>query len=182
MTWVLSGDEHVAEYRPPSNVMPMEPGQTLEDMLAAGEVVAATGAQSWSLPTSNRSSRPPPVSTPARQRPPINHTLVVRNELLASHPDLAADLFDAFARAKRIYVGRLKDGASRRRLPTNQTFERVMEITGDPLPYGIAPNRREAGGAAFGYSVEQGDHSGTVPVELFAAGTEHWWDSRREFG
>src|SRR4051794_12713973 len=33
VTWVLSGDEHVAQYRPPANVVPMEPGRTLEDML-----------------------------------------------------------------------------------------------------------------------------------------------------
>ena len=27
ITWVLSGDEHVAEYRPPANVVPIETGQ-----------------------------------------------------------------------------------------------------------------------------------------------------------
>ena len=27
ITWVLSGDEHVAEYRPPANVVPIEPGK-----------------------------------------------------------------------------------------------------------------------------------------------------------
>src|SRR5687768_17723510 len=27
VTWVLSGDEHVAEYKPPSNVVPIEPGK-----------------------------------------------------------------------------------------------------------------------------------------------------------
>ena len=29
VTWVLSGDEHVAEYRPPANVVPIEPGKTI---------------------------------------------------------------------------------------------------------------------------------------------------------
>src|SRR4030095_9632163 len=43
VTWVLSGDEHVAEYRPPSNVVSMEPGRTLEDLVASGEIVAAIG-------------------------------------------------------------------------------------------------------------------------------------------
>jgi hypothetical protein len=38
VTWVLSGDEHVAEYRPPGNVVPAEPGRTLEEMLAGGEL------------------------------------------------------------------------------------------------------------------------------------------------
>jgi 4,5-dihydroxyphthalate decarboxylase len=35
---------------------------------------------------------------------PINHVLVVRDELLAKHPDLAADLFAAYADAKKRYV------------------------------------------------------------------------------
>ena len=29
VTWVLSGDEHVREYRPPGNVVPMPPGEDL---------------------------------------------------------------------------------------------------------------------------------------------------------
>src|SRR5687768_10352264 len=45
ITWVLSGDEHVAEYRPPSNVVALEKGRTLEDMLASGEIGAAIGVQ-----------------------------------------------------------------------------------------------------------------------------------------
>src|SRR5215475_12137566 len=44
VTWVLSGDEHVAEYRPPANVVPIDPGKKMEDMLASGELVAAIGA------------------------------------------------------------------------------------------------------------------------------------------
>ena len=45
VTWVLSGDEHVAEYRPPSNVVAIEPGKTLEGLLTAGEIAAAIGVQ-----------------------------------------------------------------------------------------------------------------------------------------
>src|SRR2546421_10751845 len=43
ITWMLSGDEHVAEYRPPANVVPIEKGQKIEDLLAAGELAAAIG-------------------------------------------------------------------------------------------------------------------------------------------
>src|SRR6516165_7773211 len=43
ITWVLSGDEHVAEYRPPANVVPIEPGKKMEEMLASGELAAAIG-------------------------------------------------------------------------------------------------------------------------------------------
>jgi 4,5-dihydroxyphthalate decarboxylase len=46
-----------------------------------------------------------------------------------------------------------------------------MEITGDPLPYGIAPNRRELD-AIVRYSVEQGILRQPVAVEaLFPPST-----------
>src|SRR5436189_3705137 len=48
ITWVLSGDEHVAEYKPPANVVPIEPGQKMPDMLASGELVAAIGVEATS--------------------------------------------------------------------------------------------------------------------------------------
>ena len=31
VTWVLSGDEHVAEYRPPTNAVPIETGRKMEE-------------------------------------------------------------------------------------------------------------------------------------------------------
>src|SRR5438876_7945171 len=45
ITWLLSGDEHVAEYRPPANVIPIEKGQKLEDMLASGEIPAVVNIE-----------------------------------------------------------------------------------------------------------------------------------------
>src|ERR1051326_864751 len=47
VTWLLSGDEHVAEYRPPPNVVPIEKGQKLEDMLASGEIPAVINIELW---------------------------------------------------------------------------------------------------------------------------------------
>src|SRR6185436_18576604 len=43
ITWVLSGDEHVAEYKAPSNVVPIEKGKDMNAMLISGELVAAIG-------------------------------------------------------------------------------------------------------------------------------------------
>src|SRR5438445_10093817 len=45
ITWVLSGDEHVAEYRPPSNVVALEKGRKMADALAAGDLGAAIGVE-----------------------------------------------------------------------------------------------------------------------------------------
>ncbi len=41
ITWILSGDEHVQDYEPPPNVVPIEPGKTIEQMLSTGELAAA---------------------------------------------------------------------------------------------------------------------------------------------
>ena len=174
ITWVLSGDEHVAEYRPPANVVPIEEGRTLEEMLLSGELAAANGVQIDSPDIK-------PLITNAKEAGlnglrrgglyPINHTVVVKDDLLAAHPGLAADLFDAFVRAKRIYVDRLRSGVIAEPTAADKTFASVMEISGDPLPYGIAPNRREIE-AVIQYSVEQGILPKPFAVEdVFTKGT-----------
>jgi len=69
-----------------------------------------------------------------------------------------------------LYVDRLRTGIAES-TPADQTFKHVMEITGDPLPYGIAPNRRELD-AIVQYSVEQGILPRPMSVaELFPAST-----------
>ena len=171
VTWVLSGDEHVAEYRPPANVVSIEPGKTLEGLLAAGGIAAAIGVkvESPDVKPLIPNAREAGLDTLRRRGIyPINHTVVVKNELLAAHPDLAADLFTAFAEAKRIYVERLKQGRAENADPIHLP---VVDITGDPLPYGIEPNRKTLE-AIVQYSVEQGILSRAVTVEeLFSQST-----------
>ncbi len=145
ITWVLSGDEHVAEYRPPANVVPIEPGKKMGDMLAAGELAAAIGVEVNSPDVKPLIPNALEAGLAALRRNghyPINHTVVIKDELLAAHPQLAADVFNAFAEAKRCYVERLKGGKIETPTEVDQVHKRVMEITGDPLPYGIAPNRK----------------------------------------
>ena len=67
---------------------------------------------------------------------------MIKDELIAKHPDLAADVFNAFAEAKRRYLDRLKEREIEKPTAVDEMHRRVMEITGDPLPYGLAPNRR----------------------------------------
>jgi len=174
ITWVLSGDEHVAEYRPPANVVPIEEGRTLEEMLLSGELAAANGVQMDSPDIKPLIANAKEAGLDGLRKGglyPINHTVVVKDDLLAAHPGLAADLFDAFVRAKRIYVDRLRSGVIAEPTAADKTFASVMEITGDPLPYGIAPNRREIE-AVIQYSVEQGILPKPFAVEdVFAKGT-----------
>src|SRR5688500_12412053 len=113
VTWVLSGDEHVAEYVPPPNVVPIEKGQSIEEQLQSGELAAAIGVPVDAADVEPLSPDPEAAGVRAlRERGlyPINHTIVVRDELLAAHPDLARDLFDACVAAKRRYVDQLAAG------------------------------------------------------------------------
>ena len=145
ITWVLSGDEHVAEFRPPSNVVPMDKGRKMADLVASGELVAAIGIESEHpdvkplIPNAREAAF---EALRATGHYPINHLMVVKDEILEAHPGLGPDLFNAFAEAKRRYVERLAAGAIEKPTAVDEVHRRVMEITGrDPLPYGIGPNR-----------------------------------------
>ena len=146
ITWVLSGDEHVAEFRPPSNVVPMEKGRKMADLVASGELPAAIGVEVDHPDVKTLIDKPKEAAFEALKRNghyPINHLMVVKDEVLAAHPQLGPDLFEAFAEAKRRYVEKLGAGAIDKPTAVDETYRRVMEITGkDPLPYGVEPNRR----------------------------------------
>ena len=89
VTWVLSGDEHVAEYQPPPNVVPAAPGEDVPAMVASGELAAGIG-----IPADHPGLVPLiPDAAEAGYRAlrdrglyPINHVVVVRDDLLAAHP------------------------------------------------------------------------------------------------
>jgi 4,5-dihydroxyphthalate decarboxylase len=146
ITWVVSGDDHVAEYCPPSNVVPVEKGKKLGDMVMSGELAAAIGVEIDHPDVKPLIPNAKETGFEALRKLghyPINHTVVVKDELLDAHPGLAADIFEAFARSKDLYVQRLKNGKIERPTRIDELHQRVMEITGrDPLPYGIAPNQK----------------------------------------
>lgn len=174
ITWVLSGDEHVAEYQPPANVVPVQEGKKLEDLVVSGDVPAAIGVQIDSphvMPLIPHATEAGFRALRERGLYPINHTVVVKDELLGAHPDLAVSLFNAFADAKRPYLQRLESNSIENPSKDDQVFRKVMEMTGDPLPYGIAPNRGVLE-AVIRHAVTQGIISRTVDVEaLFPLST-----------
>src|SRR5215510_6549106 len=173
ITWLLSGDEHVQEFRPPANVVPIEKGKTLENMLASCEIPAAVNIELDHPDVKTLIPNPVEAGFEALRGTghyPINHTVVVKDELLKAHPGLAADVFNAFAEAKNLYVERLRKGQIAAPTKTDERYKRVMEITGaDPLPYGIEPNRRMIE-AVIQYAGEQGIINRPFRMEeLFAA-------------
>ena len=174
ITWGPLADQHVAEYQPPSNVIPVEQGKKLQHLLLSGEVPAAIGVQIDSpdvkplIPNAHEAGFD---ALRTRGLYPINHTVVVKNDLLAAHPNLARELFEAFAAAKRPYLVRLAAGTLANPSKDDGVFTRVMQMTGDPLPYGIEPNRRMLE-AVIGHAVGQGILAHAIAIEdLFPPST-----------
>ena len=177
VTWVLSGDEHVAEFRPPANVVPMEKGRKMADLLASGELGAAINVETDSpdvkplIPNAKEAGF---AALKSRGHYPINHTVVVKDELLEKNPNLAREVFEAFAEAKRLYVEKLRSRQIEKPTAADEVHRRVMEITGgDPLPYGIEPNRRTLE-ELISSAVGQGILSRAPKIEeLFAPATRN---------
>ena len=143
VTWVLSGDEHVESYVPPANVEPAPFGADLAEMLVNGEIDAVIGVDVDHPDIAPLIPDPEEAAIRAlRERAfyPINHLVVVKDEVLHRYPEVAHAVFDAFTEAKRRYVAQLRDGAVC--TDTDRMYSRVLQSTGtDPLPYGVEPNR-----------------------------------------
>ena len=145
VTWVLFGDEHVAEYQAPANVITAPEGSVLIAALKSGEIDAAIGVRNVDSPE----IRPLIPNAPDAARDyfaetgvyPISHTIVVKNELLESHPWLAEELYNLFKAAKNQYLQHLDTAADLE--PADQALNSMKEIIGaDPIPYGVEPNRK----------------------------------------
>ena len=143
VNWVLSGDEHVQAYQPPPNVSPIETGKTIEGLLASGDLSAAINVKADDPEI--RSMIPDPTEAgikayKSRGHYPINHLVAVRDEVLKAHPEVAVSVFNAFAESKRLYLDKLKNGRIEKPSEMDLLYTRMLELTDDPLPYGIKPN------------------------------------------
>lgn len=144
ITWVLSGDEHVTTWQAPGNVVPLEPGLSMEDELANGRLPAAIGVKLDHPEVETLIPNAYDVSLQALKDTglyPINHLVVVRDDVLAEYPEVAKAVFDTFVESKSRYLDQLNAGTWTQNFSTDQLHRDVTPILGDPLPYGIEPNR-----------------------------------------
>lgn len=170
VNFVVADEEHVLEYTPPSNVT-YEKGANLGEMLANGELAAGIG-----IPKVEADDVKPLQGNAAEWYKktgvfPINHTLVIKDELLAANPSLGKDLYDAFKAARDAYVATLADSTEEADAPFKRTADMVG---GDPLPYGIEANRK-AMEAIIAAATSQ--HILTQPTkveDVFVAGAANW--------
>jgi len=166
VTWVLSGDEHVASYVPPANVVPAPEGRSLEELLLAGDVAAVVGAAIKHPDVVPLIPQPEEAGLASLRRTgvfPINHLVVVKDSVLAAEPDLPTALLEAFTLAKRRYVAQLRAGLAE--TAQDRLLRRVMDATGrDPLPYGLAANSVTLE-TLMGHAVAQGILTQPVALE-----------------
>jgi 4,5-dihydroxyphthalate decarboxylase len=175
VTWVLSGDEHVQQYQTPAHVQPLAAGRKMADLVVSGELAGAIGVE---IDAPNVKPLIPLAAQAGldalreRGHYPINHLVVVKDEVLKAHPAVGPAVFEAFAESKRRYVHKLRSATVAQPTAVDNMHLRVMETTGaDPLPYGLAPNRNMLQEALHS-AVEQGILARTPVLEdLFAANT-----------
>jgi 4,5-dihydroxyphthalate decarboxylase len=174
ITWMPTDEEHVAEFKAPGNVDHRFMGRQCADLLASGELDAAIG----DIPIKSPDVKP--LIPDAREAGfayyrktgiyPVNHGIVIQNAVLAANPQLAVDLFNAFAAAKKIYRARLEAGKDLT-AADRQALDLAAVVGGDPFPFGVA-NNRKALEALTAFAAEQ--HmipTRWSPEELFAAST-----------
>jgi 4,5-dihydroxyphthalate decarboxylase len=157
--------------RPPPDlrITPIEDGQTLQDLLLAGEIdgLLAPNPPRAFMEGDPRIERVFPdfeaVERDWHLRTgyfPIMHVIALRRSLAETHPWLAPALFDAFVSARDMALDRLRDvwlgSANRLSLPwLNASMERTRAAMGpDYWPYGFRAARAEIA-AMCRYSVDQ---------------------------
>ena len=112
-------------------------------MLLAGELAAAINIKSEHPQIQPVISDPLEAGIAAYKRNghyPINHLIVIRDDILEKYPDVAVSIFNAFAESKRLYMDRLLNGKLEKPSEMDELYLRLHNMGGDPLPYGIKPN------------------------------------------
>ena len=145
ITWAATGDEHVAEYQAPPNVNYSYKGKATAELLVSGEIGAAVGDIHTDSPDIK------PLIPDARNAGiayyqktgiyPVNHCLVIKNEILDAEPWVAEELFAAFKAAKKSYLSRLDRGVDLS--PADEAAISLgRAVGGDPFPFGVNANRK----------------------------------------
>ena len=172
ITWMPTDEEHVAEYQAPANVDYAWRGRDAAELLLSGAADAAIG----DVKTNSLDVEPLIVKTReagfAYYRRtgiyPINHAVVVRDDVLRADPTLAAELMRMFAASKAPYLAELASGSSN--MPADVAAREVSGVVGDPFPFGITANRN-AIDAILDFALDQQIIRRRLDVEeIFAAG------------
>lgn len=181
VTWVVDDEEHVQALKLPQNVVHAPEGKSLASMMESGEIQAGFAAnagigregkpdQNWSEKNATPSVEYQELLPDADRLAadwyrrtgiyPMHGLLVVKDEVLKTHPWVAGTLYEAFRQSKDRYVERLKAG--KQTAGDDKKYLELAKVVGsDPLPYGIAENR-----ASIEALQRYAKHQGLIPNEL----------------
>jgi len=158
--WIVDDEEHVTSLKLPPNVAHAPQGRSLASMMASGEIQAGfasrAGIGRTGAPTAgweaNAEQSPPyrELFVNARELEadwyrktgvyPVHGCVVVRDDVLSKHPQLADALFDTFEEAKQQWLAKLHGGAPD--VLDRDKYSDIMPFVGDdPLPNGLEANR-----------------------------------------
>ena len=150
LKWITFEEGHVAEYADPPNVRRAGEGKQLVQMLLDGELDAAVVGDKF--PDPRLKPLVPDAETANRKWSeshggvPINHMLVIRDELAKTRPDVVREVYRLFHEAKEAAFA--KNG--------------VPAL--DPWRFGIEPNRRSLE-IVIDFAVKQGLIPRPIPVD-----------------
>jgi 4,5-dihydroxyphthalate decarboxylase len=154
LNWVTFEESHVAEYQDPPNVRRAPEGKQLAQMLLDGELDAAVVGDKYPDPRLKPLIPDPEAANRAWSEAhggvPINHMLVIREQLAASRPDIVREVYRVFKEAKAV------------------SYAATGAPDLDPLRFGIEANRRSLE-IIIDFAVRQGLLSRPFAVdELFS--------------
>lgn len=174
VTWFVDDEEHVAALKLPSNVRHVPEGKSLAEMITTGELQAGlsgdAGVGRKGAPSADWNEAAPQLpddlhdlfaNGKALEREfykrtkifPMHGTLVIREDLVKDNPDLPRKLYDAFLAAKAPYIAALEAGTATGKRAESDSA--LMELVGDPVPYGLKTNRTSIE-ALITYAAQQG--------------------------
>jgi 4,5-dihydroxyphthalate decarboxylase len=152
VSWVVADEDHVASVPLPPNVVRAPAGRSLAAMMADGDIHAGFAGPAGlgdAVPRDLQSEIYPDLFPDAARLEadwfrktgiyPIHGLVVVKEEILATHPWLVRALFGALVDAKDQYFQRLRRGDALS--AEDRRYRALADIVGDPLPYGMRENR-----------------------------------------
>lgn len=170
VTWLTEEEENVTSYVPPPNVKKIPNGQTLGALMAEGRIEAGFAGLAGVGSDVEADCVEVIDDAPARELDwfrrtgiyPLHGVIAVRNDVLRQYPDVAVRLFEAFGEAKQNYLSRIASGVAKG--AEDGRYKKLAEAVGDPLPYGLAENRRTLE-ALVRFAADQGLIAKAPPVE-----------------
>jgi 4,5-dihydroxyphthalate decarboxylase len=162
VTWVVDDEEHVTTLRLPPNVVHAGPGQSLQSMMASGQIEAGfagpagvgragppiSGWDQTSRAAAAAGTYPELIADVEQVEAewfrrtgvcPIHGLIVVKDEHLKNYPWLAQALMNAFVASKKPYLEQLKLGTGDS--VEDKRYRKFLSLMSDPLPYGISANQ-----------------------------------------